>query len=373
MRSAHTRVLTRLLAKCFYQAHTGMLLSLFILIFSNFFYTNVLNQSHLTSEQLLETALKLVISTVSEPLGVGLFAVILFIYTVKTWQYVGARLQAPDAAFLFYSINALSKTQQLRAWSAVQLSMSLPLVALGGYAMVVGLAYGYWLVPLLVPVYLLALTVYSAWHYVNLTNNPTTKSARSTGFAWLSTWPKPLFSLFLFEVLLHKRIPYLVTKAASLISIALVFAVFPNSHSDLRLLGLISLCVALAHAVLVFQASAFELTYLRFARNFPYSKERQYGQQAALHGILLLPEALWFVCATTPLNALAGALLMLSVTLLFRAVLLWLGPHMKPYLRIVFGVFIGFLLLDLFGLTMLLATGSFLAAWLLLQRHQYAE
>jgi hypothetical protein len=373
MNSAHTRVLTRLLAKGFYQAHTGLLLSLFILIFSNFFYTNVLNQSHLTPAQLLETALKLVVSTVSEPLGVLLFAAALFFYSAKTWQYVGARLQAPDTTFLYYSINALNRARQLRAWAVVQLAMSLPLVVLGGYAMVVGLAYGYWLVPLLIPGYLLALTAYSAWRYVGLTNNLTTTPAGSAGFTWLSTWPKPLFSVFLYEVLLRKRIPFAITKAASFISSALIPTVFPASHADLRLIGLLGLCVALSHAVLVYQASEFELMYLRFARNFPNSKMRQYGQQVTLYGILLLPEALWFFCVTAAPKALIGTLLMLGVTLLFRAVLYGLGPRMKPYLRIVFGVFIGFLLLDLFGLTGLLAAGSFLAAWGMLYFHRYAE
>ncbi|MBC6698773.1 hypothetical protein [Hymenobacter sp. BT190] len=373
MRSAHTRVLTKLLATGFYRQHTGLLLSLFVFIFSNFFYTNVLNQSHLTPEQLLETALKLVLSTVSEPLGVFLFAVILFVYSAKTRQYVGARLQAPDTSFVFYSLNALSMTQQLQAWAAVQLSLLLPVVALGGYAMVVGAAYGYWLVPLLIPVYLLALNVFCAWHYVGLTNRLTTKPARSAGVSWLHAWPKPLWSLFLFEVLVRKRVAYAVTKATSFAGIALVFSVFPGSHSDPRLIGLVGLCVALSHAVLIYQASEFELTYLRFARNFPYSKGQLYGQQAALYSLLLLPELGCLVVATAMPKALAGFLLLLSVTLLFRAVLYRIGQHIKQYLQIVFGLFLILLFADLFGLTTLLAVSSFLAAWVLLCRHSYAE
>jgi len=373
MSSAHTRVLVKLLAKGFYREHTGLLLSLLILIFSNFFYTNVLNQTHLTPEQIIETALKLVISTVSEPLGVVIFAGILLIYSVKTWQYVGARLKEPDTAFLFYSINALSRPRQLRAWAVVQFVMCLPLVVLGAYAMLVGVAYGYWLVPLLIPVYLLALIGYSARYYVDLTNNPAIEAARSVGLTWLRAWPKPLFSLFLFEVVFRKRVPYAVTKAASLVSMALVFGVFPDSRSDLRLLGMIGLCVALIQAVLVYQTSEFELTYLRFARNFPYGKAQQYGQQIALYSLLLLPEILVLFFAATLPKALVGFLLMLGVTLLFRAVLYQLGQHMKLYLRVAFGLFIGFLLLNLFGFTAWLAIGSFLSTWVLLYRHTYAE
>ena len=373
MRSPLTRVLVKIVAKGFYREHTGLLLSLFVLIFINFFYTNVLNQSHLTPEQLIATALKLVISTVTEPLGVAIFFGIFFLYSLKTWQYVAARLRGPDVYFLFYSINALSKVRQMQAWAVVQLVVSLPLVILGGYAMLVGVLFGHWLVPLLIPAYLLALTWYSAWRYIRLTNDLVAEPVRSGQLAWLKRCPKPLFSLFIFEVLSKKRVTYTITKLASLAIIGLIFNVFPDSHSDLRLIGIVGLCVALSHSILVYQSSEFELFYLRFARNFPYSKWQVYGQQVALYGLLLLPELVWLFLATPVSKAIVGAGLMLSVTLLYRAVLYRPGQHMKYYLRVVFGLFVFFLLADLFGATTLLAIGNTLAAGALLYRHQYTD
>jgi hypothetical protein len=367
-----TRVLVKIVASGFYREHTGLLLSLFVLIFINFFYTNVLNQTHLTPEQLIQTALKLVISTVSEPLGILIFFSLFFLYSLKSRKYVSGRLKGIDVQFLFYSSNALSWKRQVQTWSVVQLVIAIPIIILGVYAMIIGITFGYWIIPLLIPIYLLALTVYNASYYTRLINNNTVAAPpKADRLAVLSRWPKPLFSLFLYEVFHKKRVAYAITKLTSLASITLIFSVFPESHSDIRLLGIISLCIALAHVVLLYQSSEFELFYLRFARNFPYSQWQVYRQQVALYSLLLLPELVWFLVVGKFSQGLMGALLLLSVTLLFRAVLYWLGQQMTYYLRLVFGLFIFFLLTNLFGFTELLIIGSAVAAWGLLYRYQY--
>ena len=115
MKRPLTRVLIKVVANGFYQEHTGLLLSLFIVIFINFFYTSVLNQTHLTEEQIIQNALKLVITTVSEPLGVVFLFSLCFLYSVKSWQYVAGRLKRVDVQFLFYSSNALSWARQVQS------------------------------------------------------------------------------------------------------------------------------------------------------------------------------------------------------------------------------------------------------------------
>jgi hypothetical protein len=373
MSQAHTRVLLKVVAKGFFQVNTGLLLSSLILVFSNFFYTNVLNQTHLTPDKIIETALQLAISSVSEPQGIVVFLVILWAYSAKTWQYVGRRLQAPDATFLRYSLNALRPRRQLGAWAIVQLAMALPLVVMSAYGMLVGMAYGHWVIPLLLPVYLLVLVGYSARCYYRLTNDLHPTSTLAARPRWLRRWPKPLFSLFLFELLGRQRVAFIITKVAAAASILLFFSAFPDSRSDVRLVGVIALSVALIHVVLLYQSNEFELTYVRFARNFPYSQWQLYGQQVTLFSILLLPEALWTFCGTTAPQAAMGFLMMLSSILLFRAVVYQTGRHMQLYLRAVFGLFMFLLLLELFGHTVLLATGCLLATGGLQYRRRHAE
>lgn len=372
MSSTLPRILVKLVAKGFYREHTSLLFSLFILVFINFFYTNVLNQTHLTPDQIIATALKLVLATVRNPLGTSILFVVFLLYSLKTWQYAARRLSEPDLQFLFYSIPSLSRARQIHAWAVVQLVTSLPIVIMGAYTIVIGVIFGHWFVPLLTPVYLVALIFSGALYYVKLINRAS-ETVQPLRFNWLSNWPKPLSSLFLYEIIIHKKVPLGITKLVSFTCVVLLCKVFPDAHTDVRLLGLLSLCVALSHAVLVYQSHEFEETYLRFARNFPSSSGRVLSQQTTLYGLLLAPELVWFIAAFPLQQALVGILLALSTTLLFRAMLYWIKQQISYYLRLVFGLFILMLFADLFGLTMTLAVGATLVAWALVSWHQYAD
>ena len=370
MKNPLTRVLLKVVARGFYQEHTGWLISLFLVVFINFFWTRVPGQNHLTEQQILENGFRLVILSVSEPIGVAALLGVCFIYSLKSWHYVAGRLNSADVQFLTYSSNALPWRQQVGSWSVVQGVILLPVVVLCLYAMVVGVVFHHWLVPVLLPVYLLLLTATGAGYYTRLLNDTVVKPDKRAGLTWARNWPKPLFSLFLYEVIATKRVTYLLTKGASMASIALLLLAFPDSRSDVRLAGLIALCCAVGHVILVFQASEFELFYLPFVRNLPYGRGQAYGQQVLLYGVLLLPELAWLLAAGGFRTGLTAAGLLLSVTLLLRTLLYWTGQHMTSYLRIVFGLFLFLLFANLFGLTGLLALGSAVVAGVLLYTYR---
>ncbi len=364
------RVLVRVVARGFYQEHTGWLLALFLLVFINFFYTRVPNQAHLTETQIVQSGFRLVITSVSEPLGVAVLAGICLLYSLKSWHYVAGRLRGPDVQFLLYSSTALPRGRQVRAWAAVQGVIMLPLVVLCAYAMVVGLVFNYWLVPVLLPPFLLLLAVAGAAYYTHLLNDAVSQPAKASRLGWLRNWPKPFFSLFLYEVLARKRLTLLLTKAASAATIALLLLAFPAARADDRLLGLVGLCCAVGHSILVFQAAEFESFYLAFARNLPYGRGQAAGQQVLLYSLLLLPELGGLLLAGNISAGLVAVGLLLSVTLLLRALLYLTGQHMTSYLRVVVSLFVGFLLANLFGLAGLLALGSALAAGGLFYRYR---
>lgn len=365
-----TRVLLRVVARGFYQQHTGGLLTLFLLIVINFFWTRVPDPSHITHEQLLQNGFRLVIMSVSEPLGITVLLGSCFGYSLKSWHYVAGRLQRPDVQFLAYSSTALPWFRQVKSWAVVQGVILLPVGALCLYAMVIGLAFHHWLVPALLPVYLLLLIGAGAGYYTHLLNRTVVKPDKRAGLTWARRWPKPLFSLFIYEVIASKRVPYLLTKLVSVVSIALLLLAFPDSRTDGRLAGMIGLCCAIGHAVLVFQAGEFEAFYLSSLRNLPYGWRQVYGQQVLLYGLLALPELAWLVLADPLATGLRAAGLLLGVVLLLRNLLHRTGQHMTTYLRLVVGLFLFFLLANLFGLTGLLALGSALAAGLLLYRYR---
>lgn len=107
MKRPLTRVLLKVMASGFYQEHTGWLISLFLVVFINFFWTRVPNQNHLTEAQILENGFRLVIMSVSEPIGVAALLGVCFAYSLKSWHYVAGRLKSADVQFLTYSSNAL--------------------------------------------------------------------------------------------------------------------------------------------------------------------------------------------------------------------------------------------------------------------------
>jgi hypothetical protein len=366
MTTSLARVLLKVVARDFYQEHTGWLSVLFLLVFINFFWTRVPNQAHVTSQQLLEHGFGLVLLAVSEPLGVALLLGLGLGYSLKSWHYVAGRLRRPDLQFLVYSSTALPWPQQLQAWSLVQGVILLPLISLCLYAMVIGLRFHHWLVLLWLPAYLLLLTIAGAGYYTRLLNATVGKPDRAAGLAWGRSWPKPVFSLFLYEISAHQRLTYLLTKLASAGSFILLLLAFPESRTDGRLLGLMALCCAVGHCLLAFQASAFEEAYAPLLRNLPYGRAQVAWQQVRLYGLLLLPEGVGLGLVGGLRTGLLAAGYLLSVTLLLRALLYWTGQHMTTYLRLVCGLFLCLLLANLFGLTGLLALGSVGAAAVLL-------
>jgi hypothetical protein len=370
MKNALTRVLLKVVARGFYQQHTGGLISLFLLVFINFFYTRVPNQAHLTPAQITQSGFGLVIASVSEPLGVAVLLGVGLLYSLKSWHYVAARLKSADAQFLVYSSTALTWRQQLLSWAVVQGVILLPVAVICLYATVVGLIFHHWLVPALLPIYLLLLAGAGAGYYTRLLNTTAVKPDKVAGLTWARHWPKPLFSLFLYEVIAKKRIAYLLTKAASAASIALLLLAFPDARTDGRLLGLAALCCAVGHSILAFQANEFELFYLPFVRNLPYSRGRVFGQQVLLCSILALPELAWLLVAGRAGAGWPAAGLLLGVLLLLRSLLYYTGQHMTTYLRLVVALFVGLLLANLFGLTALLALGGALAAGVLQYRYR---
>jgi hypothetical protein len=366
-----TRVLLKVVATGFYQEHTAGLIALFLVVFVNFFWTRVPNQAHVTEAQLLENGFRLVLMSVSEPIGVAALLGGCLLYSLKGGHYVAGRLKRADVRFLTYSSTALPWSRQVASWAVVQGVILLPVVGLCLYAMVIGVRFHHWRVPVLLPGYLGLLTVAGACYYTRQLNGTGAKPEQLAGLpSWARRWPKPLFSLFLFEVLAKKRLAYLLTKLASAASIAVLLLAFSDARTDGRLAGLIALCCAVGHAVLVFHAGAFELLYLPFARNLPHGRVQVYGQQVCLYGALLLPELAWLLTANEFRAGLTAAGLLLSVTLLLRTLLYATGQQMTPFLRIVVGLFLFLLLANLFALTGLLALGCALAGGVLLYRHR---
>lgn len=338
--SAMKSVLIRTLAAGFYKVHAGLLLTLFVTLFINFFFTSVLNQTHLNQEQILLNNLKLVLTSVSNPVAMGLLFLIWLGYTVKSCQYVASQFKLSQYQFLFYSGNAMPLRKQFLTWFTVQSVISIPILALGFFALGVGFSFDHFLIPVIIPLYLLLLLSGSAWYYIRLLNNLNEKKAIFYVPELLKNYPKPLFSLFLYQISYRLKLTYGITKVISVMLIIGMFGLFRDNPNDIRIAGISMLGVMAAHTVLIYQSNEFERSYLSFCRNFPLTKQRLYFQFTILYFLLILPEIILFFYLESPVLAARISALGLGCALLFRTILYWQNQKMGDYLKTVFCLFI---------------------------------
>jgi hypothetical protein len=165
-----TRSLTQLLIKTFsrgfFRVHSGMLLFLFVAVFSYCFF--ILTAGTITPDKALVFNIIFLLSFASAPIMMILVFIVWLIYTVKSWQYVAAQLRMDQYQFLFYSSTSLSKRKQFKSWFFAQLFISIPLIVYGLFSVVAGAIYGHYLIPVLIVIYLLFLNGISAFLYLQL-------------------------------------------------------------------------------------------------------------------------------------------------------------------------------------------------------------
>ncbi|QHV95080.1 hypothetical protein GJR95_08615 [Spirosoma endbachense] len=300
-----------------------------------------------------------------------LLFVIWLLYTLKSSKYVASQLKLAPYQFLFYSSNALARSKQLQTWFIVQLIISIPIITLGLFAVTIGVAFDHYLISFLIPFYLVALIFSNALYFTHLVNNLANEDQKTTVPQFIRHWPKPFFSLFLYEIIDSRKLTFGVTKFISGLIISLIYVLFLDLQSDIRIPELLIISVILTHMVLIYQANEFDLTYLRFARNFPYSPSRLYCQFIQFFLLLLVPEFVWVFLVYDPITSTTILLLGLSTALLFRTLLYRLAPGMSNYLRLIFCLFLVLSLAILFGGLWVLIVSNLICSFFLLYFHRF--
>lgn len=364
-----SQVLIKTFSRGFFRLNSGLLLFLFVAIFSYCFF--ILTAGTITPEKALVFNLIFMISFASSPLMMLMVFLVWLIYTFKSWQYVAAQLRTDQHRFLFYSSTAMSKMKQFNSWFLMQLFISIPLLVYGAFSIVVGVIYGHYLIPIGIVLYLLLLNLLSAFIYLHILNR-LNRNEEKMGWAKLAAnWSKPFSFLFLYELLHRKKLAFLLTKMLSWGILTGVFLVFSDLKSDPRIAAISVLGVALAHAFLCYQNQRFEMLNLSFAKNFPYSRAQLFLQILSSYALLLIPEAIWCFLKFDFITATGLYLMMLSFILLFRTLLYRLGLQMNRYLPWIFGLFFIFFWCIMFQWIWILIPVPLLIAYLIFYYNYY--
>lgn len=345
MKAGTIRVLIRLISFRFYKEQMGFLLMVFGVIFSHIFWIKPL-EGHLNHEDSVKFHLILLYSFASELIMLILFLILWFVYAWRVVGFMKRQLKLESNQFLFYSINALPSSEQIRIWFGVFIVIFIPAILL-----TVGIVYaGFKYVEISLLIYYpvsIALLCLSISAFVVGTLNRGWSNAKNSFLEILfQKIKKPLWSIPLFSFLFHHKIVFLILKLlVMIISIGGVF-LLKELKADVRVFQLIVLTQAGINSYLIYAMKKFEDGYLSFVRNIPESNLDILRRKGLSLTMLLIPE-LGFILLLLPfVYFLPLTSLLLGIAFLFDSLLLRMSM-IKTYYKVVFTFFFGSILLIL--------------------------
>lgn len=351
----------KIFAAGFYRAHSGMLIFLFGTIISYCFFINTLGTVPIWA--FAEWNLVITLSLVSNPFILLVFFLVCFGYAVKSLQYNAAQLALKTNEFLYYSCSSLNKMQQFRSWFIVQFNIFLPLWAYGLFAAIIGVNYGHYVIPACILIYLVILTGATTLIYLKIVNSLIDINKQTLFMRLIKGWNKPFFLLYTFYVFNKLKLAYIITKIVSWIFIIGMVSLFSDQKNDIIIPATVMLVLITAHSILIYNEYRFTETSLYFSHNFPYSKNKLFLGFSANYLILMLPELLWFTTNYNLIEVVGIICMGLSLLLLFRSLLYWLGLDIKKFLFCVFLLFNIFFLVILYKVIWYLPPVNFIIAY----------
>jgi hypothetical protein len=351
----------------FYRTHAGMLVFLFVILVSYCLFINTLGT--VRPDQIDFWQFFFTISLVSNPLIMTFYLIGSSLYAYKSLKYVLSQIALPQQEFLYYSFTALSKKQQLKNWFTVQAYIFIPVLSYTLYALTIGLLFGFYLIS--IGILLFQALLIMACAYICLKeNNCLIEANKPSLLIRISRkWNKPVFLLYSFQVFNQPKLAYALTKLLSWVLISSVLVVFADLKNDSRLLMLVTSCVVVAHAVLIYQEKVFNNRYLSFLSNFPFTKEKVFFSFCLNYLVLLLPEICWIFTNFGILTSFGLIAFTFSAILLFRSLLLLNAIQIKGFLIWVFSLFFLFYVFIMFGFGLILIPLNVIIAWILFNRN----
>ncbi|SDG92719.1 hypothetical protein SAMN05421827_11328 [Pedobacter terrae] len=351
----------------FYRTHAGMLVFVFVMLISYCLFINTLGT--VMPDQIDFWQFFFSVSLVSNPLMMTFYLIASSIYAYKSLKYVLSQLALPQHEFLYYSFNASSKKHQFKNWFAVQVYIFIPVLSYTLYAIIIGFIFGFYLISTVILLFQLLLIVVCAYICLNENNRLIEANKPSWLVRIARKWNKPIFLLYSFQVFNQSKLAYVLTKLLSWGLISSVFLVFTDLKHNDKLLMLITLCIVMAHVVLIYQEKIFNDRYLSFLPGFPFTKTKLFFSFGLNYFILLLPEICWLFTSYNILTAFELTAFAFSAVLLFRSLLLLNAIQIKGFLIRVFILFFVFYIVMMFGLGVMLIPVNTIAAWLLYRRN----
>ena len=354
--SALPDILQKVVVKLFYRQNAGFFLAVFIFAFG------------LQSPPSLLVSPMFLSDAVGSPVFIVVDLLLFFLYYLKCFNFTNKTLNAPENSFL--QVAALLPPQLL-LYNLARVHILLYFPALVYTLLMVGYAIGQmnYLAGVLIILYNIILTSFSATFFYRKLSG-TKKDPKSNFFLRFGFIPafNTVYFWWLRYLLGQEKVMLFLTKLFSG-SILLAFLyIYPYPAYDLRpaLIGFWTAVVS--HVMLIQRVQLFQEKDLTFLRNLPYNYFRRFGHQAVFYGFCLIPELILLLryLPITTTFLFIGQLFALGISfmLLMHALLYRQKQSLRNYARIVFFIFMVFLLFfltspPLYLITVILSVSAF--------------
>lgn len=305
------------------------------------------------------------------------FVLILFgLYYLKCFNFIQKTLRAPENEVLYVG-SLLPRLNVLISFGLTYLLVFLPAFAytilLGFYAFMV---HKYAVVVSIMLYNLVLLFFTTIYFYYQLKQTRPAYSEENfinvlekKLLSWPLWWP-------LRYLMRQEKVMLGLTKLLSLGVLYAFLVLYPYPQYDLRPTQIGFLTAVAVQAMLVQQIQVYQETALFFLRQLPQAAGYRFIRQGIIFGILLLPEVILLFRYNLQTTTLISLLLLyffgVSILLVFHALLYLPGTAQEAFLKQVFFLFMGYLLLLLYYPPLYFLSGfSLLLAFLLFRKYYF--
>lgn len=271
-------ILTRVLVTYFYEKNTGFFLAVFFILFA-------------LPQNVKEFHLSLIDGFIKNPSMLLLVMAAWLLYNLKCIDYIIKQLRLPQQRFL-YSLSYLPFVNQYVYFLYVQLMVYLPAVIYAGFIISIALQKGYVACAVETTVFTLTMLATTPLVYVRaLQHRPFIQGPLVTSTA--IRLPKPLFALPLFYLWHSRKQMLVVSKACSLLAMALFMHVYEPEQYDIRAVLLCFMLSTACNSAMVHEIKIFHDEFLPVLRNFPLTLPVRFVTILVTFTVLLMPELLF--------------------------------------------------------------------------------
>ncbi|SEN15587.1 hypothetical protein SAMN05216436_11263 [bacterium A37T11] len=360
----------RSFGKNFYRINAGFLIGSFTMVLGYGIF--IKSAGDIPKEWNTTINLSLLLNFLEVPIITLMVSVLWLFYSIKSWKFVFMKSLQEDQLFWRYSITAIPLNHQFMSWCLYQLFIFLPLMIYSLLALIYGLFTQHYVLPMITGCYLFLLVLVSATWYVYRFNYASFGKGDIHPLSYLvAKWPKALYNAFLYEILLHQKLAWMLVKGCSILLISSYIYLFSGTDYPQRAAVLAALLIVLAHSVLVYKDHSFTETYLSFLPHLAFRRINIYLNVCLSYMLLLLPELAWFVVCFPLEEGLLLVGICIGGIVLIRSGLYITGLNMRFYMKTAFSWLFISMLFSLYDASWYMVPIFFIASFFMFYSRYY--